>query len=124
MRTNKQRIGQAVDRFNTRVLAMRSSPRWGRLVRRHLTVVTYTGRRSGRTFSIPVGYRQTGDTVEIAVRLADQKNWWRNFTGEGGPISVELDGTDRTGHAIARQDGMNASVSVRLHQPGPEGDPA
>ncbi|GAA4722986.1 hypothetical protein APR04_001255 [Promicromonospora umidemergens] len=124
MRTNKQRIGRAVDGFNARVLAMRSSPRWGRLVRRHLTVVTYTGRRSGRTFSIPVGYRRTGDTVEIGVRLADQKNWWRNFTGEGGPISVELDGIDRTGHAIARQDGLNASVSVRLHQPGPEGDPA
>jgi hypothetical protein len=115
MRTNGQRVGRVVDRFNSRVLALRSSPRWGAAVRRHLTIVTYTGRRSGRTFSIPVGYRQTVDGVDIGVRIPGKKNWWRNFTGEGGPISVELDGTGRTGHAVARQSAKGGvTVSVRL----------
>jgi hypothetical protein len=115
MRMNGQLLGRAVRGFNALVLALRSSPRWGGVARRHLTIVTYTGRRSGRTFSIPVGYRRTGDTVEIGVRLAGRKNWWRNFTGDGGPISLELDGTDRTGHAIARRDAKaGVTVSVRL----------
>jgi hypothetical protein len=42
-------------------------------VSRSLTVVTYTGRRSGTTFSIPVGYRRAGDVVRIGVRIPDAK---------------------------------------------------
>ncbi|MDG4767924.1 hypothetical protein O7632_28085 [Solwaraspora sp. WMMD406] len=95
---------QFVGRFNACVLTLRSSPRWGRLVQRHLTVVTYTGRRSGRTFSTPVSFRRTGDTVTIRVAMPDAKNWWRNFTDGGGPLSLHLDGVDRPGHAVARRD--------------------
>jgi hypothetical protein len=85
------------------------------VVSRRLTVVTYTGRRSGRTFRIPVGYRRTGDTVTIGVRLPDAKTWWRNFTGAGGPLSLELDGVDRTGHAVTRRDAAGrVTVTVRL----------
>ncbi|MFJ1767296.1 hypothetical protein ACIOD2_43670 [Amycolatopsis sp. NPDC088138] len=113
MRTNGQLVDRAVEGFNRRVVALRSSRRWGAAVRRHLTIVTYTGRRSGRTFSIPVGYRHTGDTVVIGVRIPGKKNWWRNFTGEGGPITVELDGGDRSGHAIARED-PKAGVTVTV----------
>ncbi|MEU7978972.1 nitroreductase/quinone reductase family protein [Micromonospora sp. NPDC049081] len=101
--------------FNTRVMALRSSPRWGRFLRRHLVVVTYTGRRSGRTFSTPVAYRQTGDAVVIQVAMPDAKQWWRNFLGEGGPISLNLDGVDRAGHAVARRDDRGrVTVTVDL----------
>lgn len=84
-------------------------------MRRHITIVTYTGRRSGRTFSTPVGFRRAGDTVTIGVRLSDAKKWWRNFTGDGGPLSLELDGADHTGHAVAhRDDKGRVTVTVRL----------
>src|SRR3979409_279001 len=67
--------------------------------------VRYVGRRSGKTFEIPVGYRRTGDALVIGVASPDAKNWWRNFLGEGGPITlVDLDGADRTGHAVADRD--------------------
>ena len=105
----------AMHRFNSCMLALRASPRWGPVVRRRLTVVTYTGRRSARTFRIPVGYRRTGDTVTIGVRLPGAKTWWRNFTGTGGPLSLELDGVDRRGHALARRDAAGrVTVTVRL----------
>ncbi|MEU0788499.1 hypothetical protein ABZ342_00440 [Amycolatopsis sp. NPDC005961] len=105
----------AVVRFNTCVGSLRTSPRWGGLVRRHLTQVTYTGRRSGRTFSTPVGYRRTGDVVTIGVMLPEAKKWWRNFTGDGGPLSLELDDAERTGHAVARRDEKGrVTVTVRL----------
>lgn len=105
-----------VSRVNGCVLNLRSSRRFGRLVSRYLTVVTYTGRRSGRTFSTPVGYRRTGDgVVEIAVMIPERKAWWRNFTGDGGPLSLELDGDVRTGHAVAQVDEKSrVKITVRL----------
>jgi hypothetical protein len=104
-----------VDCVNTRVVALRTSPRWGRVVSRHLTVVTYTGRRSGRTFSTPVGYRRSADVVTIGVRLPERKQWWRNFSGEGGPLSMELDGAVQTGHAVADVDAKGrVTITVRL----------
>lgn len=105
-----------VGRVNACALKLRSSPRWGALVSRYLTVLTYTGRRSGRTFSTPVGYRRTGDTVRIALQLPDAKTWWRNFVDEGGPVSLHLGGIDRTGHAVARRDKRHrVTVTVRLN---------
>ncbi|MGM1059934.1 hypothetical protein [Saccharothrix sp. Mg75] len=104
-----------VDGVNGRVVALWSSPRWGRYVSRYITVVTYTGRRSGRTFSTPVAYRRAGDTVAIRVVMPDAKTWWRNFTGDGGPLSLRLGGADRAGHAVARRDGKGrVTVVVRL----------
>ncbi|WNV92131.1 nitroreductase/quinone reductase family protein [Umezawaea sp. Da 62-37] len=103
--------------FNGHVVALRSSPRFGKAVSRHLTVVTYTGRRSGRVFSTPVGYRRVGDVVTIGVQLPDAKKWWRNFLGEGQPISVELDGVERRGHAVARRDDRGrVSLTVDLEK--------
>ncbi|WP_067965193.1 hypothetical protein [Nocardiopsis trehalosi] len=105
----------AIDHVNACAVKARSSRRLGPLVRRHLTVVTYTGRRSGRTFSTPVAFRRSGPTVTIGVQIPDAKRWWRNFTGEGGPITLELDGADRTGHAIAHRDPRGrVTVTVRL----------
>ena len=107
-----RRLTHGVNRF---VTGLRSAPLSGRLVSRHLTIVTYTGRRSGRTFSTPVGYRRAGDTVTIPVGLPERKTWWRNFTGDGGPVSLHLDGADRSGHAVALADGEGrVTVTVRL----------
>ncbi|WP_275559582.1 hypothetical protein [Streptomyces sp. 5-6(2022)] len=110
-------------RVNAWMVGLRASPRWGRWVRGRLTVVTYTGRRSGRGFSTPVAYRRAADGVTIAVALPERKQWWRNFTGEGWPISLDLDGAERSGHAVAHVDGKGrVTISVRLDQP-PERPP-
>ncbi|MEV4314789.1 nitroreductase/quinone reductase family protein [Actinocrispum sp. NPDC049592] len=108
------RVERTVGRVNGLMTRLRSRPGpIGRLLRRGLTVVTYTGRRSGRTFSTPVGFRRKGDEVTISVMLPDAKNWWRNFLGEGGPLSLELDDVQRTGHAVAQRDGKGR-VTVRV----------
>jgi hypothetical protein len=106
-----------VQRLNGWMIKLRSSRLLGPLITKHLTLVTYTGRRSGRTFTLPVAYRRSDNTVTIGVQMADRKGWWRNFLGDGGPLSLELDGTQRTGHAVARPDGRsNAVVTVRLDE--------
>ncbi len=108
-------LGRAVGRFNSGVEALVASPRLGPRLARHFTTLTYTGRRSGRTFSTPVGYRRAGDVVTITVMVADAKSWWRNFTGAGGPLTLHLDGAERAGHAVAERTGRNrVTVTVRL----------
>jgi F420H(2)-dependent quinone reductase len=100
----------AVDRFNACFASFQSSPRW----QRRFTIITYTGRRSGRTFVTPVAYKRAGNTVTIGVQAPGAKNWWRNFL-DGGPIMLQLDGVHRTGHAVSRRDDRGrVTVTVRL----------
>ena len=111
----KRLIMRAGPLFNAPVAAIANSPRLGARLRRSVTMITYTGRRSGRTFRTPVAYRRRGDEIEIAANLPDAKTWWRNFVGEGGPVSLTLDGAERTGHAVAhRDDKGRVTVRVRL----------
>mgnify|MGYP000107783962 CR=1 FL=1 len=100
--------------FNAGALALAGAPVVGRFVSRYITTITYTGRKSGRTFTLPVGFRRDGDMVTIRVEMAQQKTWWRNFSGAGAPMSIELDGTVRHGHAVSRPDGKRAVVSLQL----------
>src|SRR3981189_1020746 len=92
------------------------APVVGSLVRRALINIRYIGRRSGKTIQTPVGYRRSGDTIAINVMSPDAKSWWRNFLGEGGPITLlRLDGADRTGHAVADRDERGrVTVTVQL----------
>lgn len=92
------------------------APVVGPLVRRALIKIRYVGRRSGKTIQTPVGYRRSGDGIVINVMSPDSKTWWRNFLGEGGPITLlNFDGADRTGHAIASRDEKGrVKVAVRL----------
>ena len=97
-------VDAAVRAFNAGMTALLSAPAAGKLLRRGMTTITYTGRRSGRTFSTPVSFRRQGDTVRILVMAAGAKNWWRNFQEGGHPAVLRLDGVDRAGHGVATRD--------------------
>ena len=103
---------------NRLFVALIDAPVVGSLVRRGLINIRYVGRRSGKTIETPVGYRRSGDSIVINVMSPDAKSWWRNFLGEGAPITLlNFDGADRTGHAVADRDAKGkVSVSVRLGQ--------
>lgn len=101
--------------MNKIVGAVLRVPVLDKFVGKSMATVTYVGRKSGKQFSLIVGYRQDGDTVLIGVALPDKKNWWRNFLGEGGPITITLRGVDRTGHAVSsRNDAGQVSLKVTL----------
>jgi hypothetical protein len=101
--------------FNAPVAALANSPRFGRLVNGNIAMVTYTGRRSGKTFSIPVAYRRSGDDVIIGVGMPDAKTWWRNFLDDGAALTLRIDGTDHAAHAVATRDAKgNVAVRARL----------
>ncbi|TDH57243.1 hypothetical protein E2F47_03080 [Mycobacterium eburneum] len=121
-------IRAAAPVFNAPVAAVATSPRLGGMVNRYLTrtntltILSYTGPRSGRRFSIPVTCRRAGDKFVIDVWIPEAKTWWRNFLGEGRPLTLRLDGTERAGHAVARRDqNGRVTVTVRLTTGAPEG---
>ncbi|MDZ4766796.1 MAG: nitroreductase family deazaflavin-dependent oxidoreductase [Chloroflexota bacterium] len=42
-----------------------------------LMVITHTGRKSGKAYSIPIGYVRDGDTI-LAVTLGGRSQWYQN----------------------------------------------
>jgi hypothetical protein len=80
-----------------------------------VALITYTGRKTRRQYTIPVFYRDKGDEVTIAVGWPDRKVWWRNLTGAGGPVSLVIRGERLRGHAVATHEaGRDALVRVKV----------
>ena len=96
-----QRVAKAV---NSVVFPLLRVPVVGRLLGRGMTVLSYTGRRSGNTFELPVSYNRQGDSVRVGVAAPDKKNWWRNFEGAGGDVTLALPEGTRQGHAVTNRD--------------------
>ena len=78
-------------------VVLRSRFHW--LLSRGLALITVTGRRTGRRYTIPVGYLETSDAVVVLVNDASTKMWWRNYM-RPGPIEMRLRGVDRCGRAV------------------------
>ena len=109
-------ISPVVPMVNRLAVALLDAPVLGRIVGRGLVKIRYVGRRTGKTVELPVGYRRSGNDIVIGVAAPDAKTWWRNFLGDGGPITLlKFDGQDRTGHAVATRDAKGrVSVTVTL----------
>jgi len=63
-----------------------------------LMLITVTGRKTGRRFTIPVAYHHMGDAIIILVGEAPRKQWWRNYHAPG-PIELCLHRQRLTGTA-------------------------
>lgn len=108
-------FSRAAKLANAAVIPLLEFPPVGRLLGRGMVLLSYTGRKSGARVELPVGYRRRGDDVTVGVALPDQKTWWRNFTGDGGPIEVHLPDGTRSGHAVSRRDATGAvTVAIAL----------
>jgi hypothetical protein len=62
-------------------------------------LLTFTGRKTGKVFTIPVGYTREDETL---TRFSEY-GWWKNLRG-GAPVTVRLHGRRRTGRAEAIED--------------------
>jgi hypothetical protein len=105
---NPRKLIGTIERVGNPILNAITVPilasRWSWLLERVVVTISYTGRRSGKTFSTPVLYSKHGDNITIRVASPDSKNWWRNFLGDGAPITVHLPHVARTGYATSRRD--------------------
>ena len=61
--------------------------RLGRRLGRHLLVIRYRGRRTGRWREVVVQYARSGPTVWVLVGQSERKAWWRNLRA---PVDVDV----------------------------------
>lgn len=71
-----------------------------------LLLLTYTGRKSGKRYTIPVGYSREGDVVTLFTYHV----WWKNLRG-GAPVQVEIQRVRHTGRAEAISDDAVATAA-------------
>jgi deazaflavin-dependent oxidoreductase (nitroreductase family) len=63
-------------------------------------IITYTGRKSGKTFSTPVNYVRDGEVLwAVSYR---HRTWWRNL--HDSPVTLRIQGRDVAGVATAVTD--------------------
>lgn len=56
-----------------------------------LLLVSYRGRKTGKRYTLPVGYAQNGKQIYILPGNPEKKTWWRNLKG-GLPLELTLRG--------------------------------
>jgi len=90
-------VDSAASRINPLVTAILRSPfHW--VLSSGLMLITVTGRRTGRRYTIPVGYQRDEDVLTILVSEAPKKQWWRNLH-DPAPVEVRVKGKTLSGIA-------------------------
>jgi hypothetical protein len=103
---------------NPLVSAILRSPLHG-MLSGSLLLLTFTGRKTGKAYTIPVGYTPDGE----ALLLFTDRAWRHNLHGRGrGPVSVRLQGRRRTGLAELMEDPavVVATVERLITRDGPK----
>jgi deazaflavin-dependent oxidoreductase (nitroreductase family) len=75
--------------------------------------LTYTGRKSGRTYTAPVNYVRDGD--RLLATSYRTRTWWRNLRG-GVPVSLRLHGHEvkATGQALEDEAAVIEALAAYL----------
>lgn len=74
-------------------------------------LITLTGRKTGRKFTVPVNYYRAGNMLWVLVRR--ETLWWRNLRGGAGVV-VRLNGRDVPAFAEAVTD--EQAVAMRFDE--------
>lgn len=101
---------------NPVVAALLASP-LHRLLSRSVVALRITGRRSGRSYIVPVQY--AGGGLELVVFPAgfERKTWWRNFREPAG-VRVLLRGAwrDASARLVTSADGEDYRKAVEAYR--------
>jgi len=77
-------------------------------------LISFNGRKSGKTYTTPVSYSQNGDQVTIFTHA----NWWKNLRG-GASVTLRIRGMDVRGVAEPVADdkqAVAAGLAAHLRQ--------
>jgi deazaflavin-dependent oxidoreductase (nitroreductase family) len=81
------------------------------MVSKTVLLITFTGRKSGKTYTTPVDYSQDGDQVYIFTHA----NWWKNLRG-GAPVMLRIQGRELEGLAEAvAEDKQAVAAGLATH---------
>jgi deazaflavin-dependent oxidoreductase (nitroreductase family) len=81
------------------------------VVSKTVMLITFTGRKSGKTYTTPVSYSQDGDQVYVFTHA----DWWKNLRS-GAPVTLLIRGREFKGLAepIA-EDKQTVAVGLTAH---------
>jgi deazaflavin-dependent oxidoreductase (nitroreductase family) len=85
-----------------------------RMLSTAVLLISYQGRKSGKTHTLPVNYVQDGNTIYIVPGMPEQKTWWRNLRG-GAQVTLTLKGKIVPGLAQLLQGGSEAAEILDLY---------
>jgi deazaflavin-dependent oxidoreductase (nitroreductase family) len=81
------------------------------LISKAIVLISFTGRKSGKTYSTPVSYSQSGSQVFIFTHA----EWWKNLRG-GAPVTLRLRGRDVQGRAdVVAEDKQAVAAGLSAH---------
>jgi deazaflavin-dependent oxidoreductase (nitroreductase family) len=69
-----------------------------RLMSGSVALITVRGRKSGKAYTLPVQYVQSGQITYILPGAPERKTWWRNLIG-GAPVILWLHGHNQDAQA-------------------------
>jgi deazaflavin-dependent oxidoreductase (nitroreductase family) len=84
------------------------------MVSKTVLLISFTGRKSGKTYTTPVSYSQSGDQVNIFTHA----NWWKNLHSEG-PVTLHMRGRELQGlpESVARdKQAVAAGLAAHLRK--------
>jgi hypothetical protein len=93
--------------LNPLLRAMLRSPLHGALSKRFM-LLTVTGRKTGRTYTIPVIRHESQETLTVFAA----GSWRVNLRG-GAPVRVTLDGRERSGHAELEEEPVRVARAYK-----------
>ena len=107
-----ERRGPPVPRFmfklmNPLMKVLLYSP-FHRRVSKSLMLLTFTGRKSGKQFTTPVGYLRKGEIVIVFTH----SGWWKNLQG-GALVRMRIQGKNITGLGSPVDDPVEIKAMVR-----------
>jgi len=82
-----------------------------RMLSSMMLLITFTGRKSGKQYTTPVGYLRDGNRVYIMTKRF--RAWWHNFE-QPASVTLRMAGQDFSGQASAVTDA--AMVAQRMTQ--------
>jgi deazaflavin-dependent oxidoreductase (nitroreductase family) len=104
--------------YNKIMIALLRSPLHG-MLGGSMMLITFTGRKSGKTFTTPVNYLRVQDESGEYLLTTSQRDrtWWRNLRG-GAPVTLRLNGKDVPARAKAYEDPerVAALLTVLFHK--------
>ena len=80
-----------------------------KLLSNSLMLLSFQGRKTGKRYSIPVGYVEQGKQLFLFSHSA----WAKNFRG-GAPVNLRLRGAARQGRATLTEDPTTIAKMVQL----------
>lgn len=79
-----------------------------RLFSAGLLLITYRGKKSGKEYTLPVQYLQSGNRIYIIPGMPEKKTWWRNLKG-GLPVTLTLRGQVLPGTGLVLEQPRDAA---------------